>query len=72
LINDRLEQSVDQLQAIVLGERIRRSGKAPSAEEKQYLATAGKCLKANMQDKIKGILGTFDESAPAATEVTRK
>src|SRR5437016_4113847 len=26
LINDRLEQSVDRLQAIVLGERIRRSG----------------------------------------------
>lgn len=71
LINDRLEQSVDRLQAIVLGERIKRSGKPPSPEEKQYLGTAEKCLKANMQDKIRDILGTFDESAPAATEAKR-
>jgi hypothetical protein len=47
------------LQAIVLGERIRRSGKEPSPAEKQYLATAEKCLKANMEDKIRGILATF-------------
>jgi guanylate kinase len=71
LINDRLEQSVDRLQAIVLGERIRHSGKPPSPEEKQYLATAEKCLKANMQEKIRDILDTFDESAPAATEAKR-
>lgn len=71
LINDRLEQSVDRLQAIVLGERIKRSGKPPSPQEKQYLATAEKCLKANMQDRIRDILGTFDESAPAATEAKR-
>jgi len=71
LINDRLEQSVDRLQAIVLGERIKRSGKPPSPEEKQYLSSAEKSLKANMQDKIRDILGTFDESAPAATEAKR-
>jgi len=71
LINDRLEQSVDRLQAIVLGERIKRSGKTPSPQEKQYLASAEKSLKANMQDKIRDILGTFDESAPAATEAKR-
>ncbi len=65
LINDRLEQSVDQLQAIVLGERIRRSGKPPSAGEKQYLETAEKCLKSNMEDKIRDILGSFDDSSPA-------
>jgi guanylate kinase len=59
LINDRLEQSANQLQAIVQGERIRRSGKTPSPAEKQYLATAEKCLKANMEDKIKDILATF-------------
>jgi guanylate kinase len=59
LINDRLEQSVDQLQAIVMSERIKRSGNTPSDEEKQYLATAEKCLKANMEDKIREILATF-------------
>ena len=67
LINDRLEQSVDQLQAIVLGERIRRSGKPPSPAEKQYLVTAEKCLKANMEDKIRDILAP-STCRPAATE----
>ncbi|HKV91474.1 MAG TPA: guanylate kinase [Candidatus Angelobacter sp.] len=60
LINDRLEQSVDRLQAIVLGERTKRSGKPPSADEKRYLETAEKCLKSNMEDEIRGILGSFD------------
>ncbi|HSM85226.1 MAG TPA: guanylate kinase [Candidatus Limnocylindrales bacterium] len=60
LVNDRLEQSLDQLVAIVLGERARRSGKPPSPEEKQYLETARKCLKAQMERQIKGILVSFD------------
>jgi guanylate kinase len=65
LINDRLEQSVDRLQAIVLGVRIRRSGKPPSADDKRYLETAEKCLKSKMENEIKGILGSFDDSSPA-------
>jgi len=68
LINDRLEQSVDQLQAIVLGERIRRSKTTPSPEEKRYLETAEKCLKSSMESKIKGILASFDVSSPKAME----
>jgi len=64
LINDRLEQSVDRLQAIVLGERIRRSGKPPCPEEKRYLEAAEKCLKSRMEDKIKGILDSFDNPPP--------
>lgn len=61
LINDRLEQSVDRLQAIVMGERIRRGGEIHSADEKRYLQTAQKCLKASMEEEIKGVLGSFDE-----------
>jgi len=64
LINDRLEQSVDRLQAIVLGERIRRAGKPPSPEEKRFLETAEKCLKSRMEAEIKHILGSFDDSSP--------
>src|SRR6476659_5398271 len=60
MINDRLEQSVDRLQAIVVGERIRRSGESPSPAQKHYLATAEKCLKTNMEDKIRDILASFD------------
>ena len=59
LVNDRLEQSVDQLQAIVLSERHKRSGKPPSPEDRRYLETSQKCLKSNMEDKIKAILATF-------------
>jgi guanylate kinase len=64
LINDRLEQSVDRLQAIVLGERIRRAGKPASPEEKRYLETAEKCLKSKMEGQIKDILDSFDDSSP--------
>src|SRR5258708_28423605 len=71
LVNDRLEQSVDQLQAIVLAERIRRSGKTPSAVEERYLETAKKCLKSNMEGKIKSILSSFDVSGPAAMGTQR-
>ena len=66
LINDRLEQSVDRLQAIVLGERCRRSGKPPSEEERPYLDGARKSLKTNMEEKIKGILDSFNVSFPTA------
>ena len=64
LINDRLEPSVDDLQAIVLGERIERSGKPPSPQEKQYLEIARKCLKPKMKEKIRGILASFDLPPP--------
>jgi guanylate kinase len=68
LVNDRLEQSVDQLQAIILGERQKRSGKPLSPEDRRYLETAEKCLKANMEEKIKSILATFcDVSSSTAT-----
>ncbi|HLJ26355.1 MAG TPA: guanylate kinase [Candidatus Angelobacter sp.] len=59
LVNDRLEQSVDQLQAVVLAERFKHSGKPLSPEEKRYLDTAENCLKCNMEDKIKSILASF-------------
>jgi guanylate kinase len=60
LVNDRLEQSVDRLQAIVVGERIRRSGAPRSEQEKKYLEVAEKCLKSNMEEKIRSILASFD------------
>jgi guanylate kinase len=60
LINDRLEQSLDQLQAIVLGERVGRSGESPSQQEKEYLEIKGRCLKPRMEEKIRGILDSFD------------
>jgi len=68
LINDRLDQSVDELEAIVLGERIARSGKPPSVQEKQYLETREKCLKSRMERKIRGILDSFDVPPPRISD----
>jgi guanylate kinase len=64
LINDRLEPAVDELQAIVLGERAERSGKPPTPQEKQYLTTKEKCLKPRMEGKIRSILASFDLASP--------
>jgi guanylate kinase len=71
LVNDRLEQSTDCLVAIVQGERVRRSGKTPSPDDKDYLRTSEKCLKANMEDKIRSILDSFDVSSPTAMRTQR-
>lgn len=59
LVNDHLEQSVDELQAIVLSERCKRSEKPVPPDERRYLEIAKKCLKSNMEDKVKEILATF-------------
>jgi guanylate kinase len=71
LVNDRLEYSTDQLVAIVQGERVRFSGKTPSPQEEQYLETARKCLKANMEKQIRGILATFDVPTHTAISTQR-
>jgi len=71
LVNDRLEQSVDQLQAIVLGERFKHSGEPLTKEQARYVAAAEGCLKANMEEKIKNILASFDVSFTAAFENQR-
>jgi guanylate kinase len=66
LVNDRLEESVDQLKAIVLSERTVRSGESVSEQEKAMLATAKQCLQeANAtSEKLREILNSF---APAVS-----
>jgi len=59
LVNDRLEQSVDRLQAIVLAQRLKRSGKPLSPADSRYLEAAEKSLKSNMEGKIRSILASF-------------
>jgi guanylate kinase len=59
LINDRLEQSIDCLKAIVLAERLTRSGKKLSSEDEQIVNAAQKCLLTNVREKVLGILNSF-------------
>lgn len=61
LVNDRLEDSVELLQALVLGERLRRSGKALSGDQSKYLAVAERCRLDNVQTRVQPILDSFRE-----------
>jgi guanylate kinase len=67
LVNDRLEESIDALKAIVLSERWLRGGGALSAEQRGVRATAEKHLLANEQGKIQLILESFRRGGPPGT-----
>ena len=61
LVNDRLEDSVELLQAIVLAERLRRSGKALSGDQSKNLAMAERCGLDNVRERVQPILESFRE-----------
>ena len=61
LVNDRLEDSVELLQAIVLAERLRRSGKALSGDQSKNLAMAERCRLDNVRERVQPILDSFRE-----------
>lgn len=64
LINDRLEESTEALQAILLAERLKRSGVQPSAEDVGMLAKADRWRLSNVRERLQPILASF---TPAAT-----
>ena len=66
LINDKLEESCENLRAIVLSERLQRSGRPLSDQEKRIAAMADCCRLANVRDRIKPILDSFREPPPSA------
>jgi len=57
LVNDRLEYSIDQLKAIVLWERAKRS--PAKAEDERWRALAEPCLQANVRERLSPILASF-------------
>jgi len=59
LINDRLEESSDSLQAIVEAERLRRSGRSLSLEEKRIVNMADSNRLANARHRVLPILASF-------------
>jgi guanylate kinase len=65
LVNDRLEESVDNLLAIVRSERVRHLRRPLSNEEKKLAALAERCRLANMRERIKPILDSFRSEGPA-------
>lgn len=61
LVNNRLQQAVDELKAIVLSERYKHSGNIPPEAEPLF-ALAQKCLQANSRERIESVLESFSIS----------
>lgn len=59
LVNDRLDQSADELKAIVLAERLLRSGKKFSSDELQLIKRAQACRLEQARDRVQPILASF-------------
>ena len=64
LVNDQLEQSIDQLKAIVFSERWKRSGIGPSSMDQKVLQIAQDCLLPNVRGKVHQILESFAALIP--------
>ncbi|MGH9671404.1 MAG: guanylate kinase [Terriglobales bacterium] len=71
LVNDRLERSIEQLKAIVLSERARRSGGKLSSEDRQAAVTAEECRQEKMGARLKPILASFALSAAPSGSPSR-
>ncbi len=66
LINDKLEESCENLRAIVLSERLQHSDRPLSDQEKRIAAMADCCRLSNVRDRIRPILDSFRVPAPSA------
>ena len=63
LVNEHLEESVDQLRAIVLCERAKRSGKPCKDDQQRFFEVAHKCAQANADnDRLTEILESFSRA----------
>jgi guanylate kinase len=59
LVNDRLEDSIELLQAIVRGERLLRSGKPLSEEEAKIVSLGDCCRLSKIRERLQPILASF-------------
>ena len=63
LVNDRLEESIETLKAILLAERLKRSGAGQSDETAGMLARAESCRLGNVRQRLQPILASFTAAA---------
>ena len=66
LINDKLVESIEILQAIVVSERLLRSGHSLSASEQKIVDLADRHRLVNVRDRVLPILSSFSAGAPPA------
>jgi hypothetical protein len=67
LINDLLQESNRNLQAIVQSERLLRSGNTLSDREAEIVALADRWRLANVRDRVKRILDSFKPPRDSGT-----
>ncbi len=63
LVNDRLDESIEALQAILLAERLKRSGVHGPADDVKMLSRAEGCRLANIRERLQPILASFATAA---------
>ena len=63
LVNDRLDESIEALQAILLAERLKRSGVQVSADDARTLAKAESCRLNNIRERLQPILASFSNGS---------
>jgi guanylate kinase len=63
LVNDRLDESIEALMAILLAERLKRSGVHGSADDAETLARAERCRLRNIRERLQPILASFTTAA---------
>jgi len=68
LINDKLEKSIERLEAILLSERLRRPNRTLSDQESAIVQRADRLRLANINDRVQPILATFRKSPPPARQ----
>jgi guanylate kinase len=66
LINDKLEESIERLIAIVLSQRLRREQKTLSEQENAIVQRAERLRMANLREKVQPILASFSASLGSA------
>jgi len=62
LVNDRLEQSTDELRAIVLAERLLRTAADRASENIRLLETAQSCRLDQARERVQPILASFSDT----------
>jgi len=67
LVNERLEQATDELKAVVLAERILRSGATPSPEDLRLLEMAQAIRLDQARERVQPILESFGARAADAS-----
>jgi len=69
LVNDRLEESINQLKSIVEAVRLKRSHSSPTSRDLLILAAADRALRERMLPQVEAVLATFDLSRfPSVSE----